>query len=70
MTITIRPEHEQLIAQAVQTGAYKIPDDVISRALEVLRAEDEWTAERANLRAASALRGLLTHTTRARADPR
>ena len=45
MTITIRPEHEQLIAQAMQTGGYKNPDDVISRALEVLRAEDEWLAE-------------------------
>jgi len=45
MTITIRPEHEQLIAQPIQTGAYQNPDDVIGRALEVLRSEDEWLAE-------------------------
>jgi Arc/MetJ-type ribon-helix-helix transcriptional regulator len=45
MTITIRPEHEQLIAQAIQTGAYENPDDVIGRAPEVLRSEDEWLAE-------------------------
>ncbi|MGA2712240.1 MAG: hypothetical protein ABSG41_03965 [Bryobacteraceae bacterium] len=45
MTIKIRPEHEQLIAQAIQTGAYQNPDDVIGRALEVLRSEDGWLAE-------------------------
>jgi Arc/MetJ-type ribon-helix-helix transcriptional regulator len=44
MTITIRPEHEHLIAQAIQTGGYQSPDDVIGRALEVLRAEDKWLA--------------------------
>ncbi len=42
MTITLRPEHEQLIAQAIQSGAYQNPDQVIERALEVLRSEDEW----------------------------
>ena len=45
ITITIRPGHEQLIAQAIQTGAYRNPDHVIGRALEVLRSEDEWLAE-------------------------
>ena len=45
MTITIRPEHEELIAQAIRTGAYQNPDDVIGRALEVSRSEDEWLAE-------------------------
>ena len=40
--ITLRPEHEQLIAKAMQTGAYESPDDVIGRALEMLRSEDEW----------------------------
>ena len=41
MTITLRPEHELLIAQAIQSGAYETPDEVIGRALEVLRSEDE-----------------------------
>jgi Arc/MetJ-type ribon-helix-helix transcriptional regulator len=45
MTVTIQPEHERLIADAIQTGAYKSPEDVIGRALEVLHAEEEWLAE-------------------------
>ncbi|HWE51068.1 MAG TPA: hypothetical protein VG273_14845 [Bryobacteraceae bacterium] len=45
MTITIRPEHERLIAEAVETGGYLSPDDVIGRALEVLRSEDAWLVE-------------------------
>jgi hypothetical protein len=42
MTITLRPEQEKLIAQAMQTGAYHDPYEVIERALEVLLSEDEW----------------------------
>jgi Arc/MetJ-type ribon-helix-helix transcriptional regulator len=42
MTITLRPEHEKAIAQAIQSGAYQNPDEVIERALAVLRLEDEW----------------------------
>ena len=42
MTIIIRPEHEVLIAQAMQSGAYQNADAVIDRALEVLRSEDDW----------------------------
>jgi putative addiction module CopG family antidote len=42
MTITLRPEHEKLIAQAMQTGAYQSPDEVIERALRMLHSEEEW----------------------------
>jgi Arc/MetJ-type ribon-helix-helix transcriptional regulator len=42
MTITLRSEHEKVIAQAIQSGAYQSPDEVIARALEVLRSEDTW----------------------------
>lgn len=42
MTITLRAEHEKLITQPMQTGAYRSPDEVIGRALEILRSEDEW----------------------------
>ena len=42
MTITLRPEQEKLITQAMQTGAYRDPSEVIERALEMLRSEDEW----------------------------
>jgi Arc/MetJ-type ribon-helix-helix transcriptional regulator len=42
MTITLRPEHEKAINEAIKSGAYERPDDVIARALEVLRWEDGW----------------------------
>ncbi len=42
MNITIRPEHEQIIAQAMETRGYQTPDEVIARALELLHSEDEW----------------------------
>jgi putative addiction module CopG family antidote len=42
MSITLRPEHEELIAQAMQTGAYQNPHEVIGRALQILHSEDEW----------------------------
>ncbi len=41
MTITLRPEHQQLIEKAMQTGAYQNADDVIERALKMLQSEDE-----------------------------
>jgi putative addiction module CopG family antidote len=45
MTITLRPEDEKLVAKAIETGAYRSPDDVIRRALEVLHSEDAWLHE-------------------------
>jgi putative addiction module CopG family antidote len=42
MTITLRPEHEKVVQQAIQSGAYQSPEEVIERALEVLRSEDTW----------------------------
>lgn len=41
MTINLRPEHEKLVTEAIERGAYRNPDEVIARALEILRAEDE-----------------------------
>jgi len=49
MTITLRPEHEQLIAQVIQTGAYQNPEEVIGRALEMLQFEDERLQDRKGL---------------------
>jgi antitoxin ParD1/3/4 len=48
MTITLRPEHEEAIAKAIESGAYQDPDEVIGRALEALRSEDEWLLENKN----------------------
>jgi hypothetical protein len=31
MTITLRPEQEKAVAQAIESGAYQNPDEVISR---------------------------------------
>lgn len=42
MTISLGPEQEQLIAEAMNTGAYQNPEDVITRALELLHTGDEW----------------------------
>jgi hypothetical protein len=42
MTITLRPAQEKLIAQAMRTGAYRDPDEVIDRALRTLRSDGEW----------------------------
>ncbi|MGO4883984.1 MAG: type II toxin-antitoxin system ParD family antitoxin [Bryobacteraceae bacterium] len=42
MSIRLGPEHEQLIAQAIETGAYRTADEVIERALGMLRFEEEW----------------------------
>jgi putative addiction module CopG family antidote len=45
MTITLRPEHERLIAQAIETGAYRTPDEVIEQALRILHSEQEWLVD-------------------------
>lgn len=45
MNITLRPEHEKAILQAIESGAYHSPDDVIARALDVLREEEDWLHE-------------------------
>ncbi len=42
VAITLNPEQERLVAQALQTGAYRDPDEVLDHALEVLRFQDEW----------------------------
>lgn len=42
MTIQLKPEQENRIAEALRSGAYSTTQDVIDRALEVLREQDEW----------------------------
>ena len=42
MTIQLKPEQEQRVAQAVRSGAYPSADDMIERALEALHERDEW----------------------------
>ncbi|HEY4085692.1 MAG TPA: hypothetical protein VGM43_07120 [Bryobacteraceae bacterium] len=45
MTINLTSDHEQLIAEAIKAGTYENSDQMIQRALEVLRAEDRWLEE-------------------------
>lgn len=42
MTIQLKPEQEHRIAEALRSGAYQSPDEVIERALEILHERDEW----------------------------
>ena len=42
MIIELKPEQEHRIEEALRSGAYQSKEDVIDRALEVLRERDEW----------------------------
>ena len=42
MTITLKPEDEQIIEKRLQTGAFSSVDEVIHRALKSLDAEEDW----------------------------
>jgi len=42
MTVTLRPDQEQLVARVIESGACRDADEVIARALEMLQVEEEW----------------------------
>jgi antitoxin ParD1/3/4 len=42
MTITLRPEQEQLVRDLLRTGGYENAEDAIDSALEMLRSQNEW----------------------------
>ena len=42
MALQLSPRQENLIAEALRSGAYQSPDDVIDRALETLHEQDQW----------------------------
>lgn len=42
MIIELKPEQEHSVAEALRSGAYRTSADVIDRALEVLREQDQW----------------------------
>jgi antitoxin ParD1/3/4 len=44
MTITLQPEHERLVAEALRSGAYRSSEEVIKQALELLCDRDSWLA--------------------------
>lgn len=45
MTITLKPEQEQLITEVLRSGGYHNADEVIERALELLHEHESWLAE-------------------------
>jgi Arc/MetJ-type ribon-helix-helix transcriptional regulator len=45
VSITLNQQQERLVSQAVETGAYRNPHNVLDRALEVLRSEDDGLQE-------------------------
>lgn len=48
MVIDLKPEQEEIINLAIESGTYRNSDEVLSRALEFIRAEietDDWTLE-------------------------
>jgi Arc/MetJ-type ribon-helix-helix transcriptional regulator len=42
VAIQLSPEQEHRIEEALRSGAYESPENVIDRALEVLHEQDEW----------------------------
>jgi antitoxin ParD1/3/4 len=42
MTITLRPEQEQLVRDLLRSGGYENAEDTIDSALEMLRSQNEW----------------------------
>ncbi|MDX2266769.1 MAG: hypothetical protein NW208_01605 [Bryobacter sp.] len=47
MTITLTSEQEELFQEALQSGRFHSPDEVIARALEVFRAEEGFLYQQA-----------------------
>ncbi len=51
MTITLRPEQERLIQQAIKAGLYKSVDEAVDSALESLGKQEaaHWTLTRSQI---------------------
>jgi Arc/MetJ-type ribon-helix-helix transcriptional regulator len=42
MTITLRPEQEELVREIIETGAFQNAEEAVGSALEMLRTQNEW----------------------------
>ena len=42
MTITLRPEQEELVREIIETGAFQTAEEAVGSALEMLRSQNEW----------------------------
>jgi antitoxin ParD1/3/4 len=45
MTITLRPDQEQLLLDIMRTGSYENAEEAIGSALEILHSQNEWLSE-------------------------
>jgi antitoxin ParD1/3/4 len=58
MTITLRPEQEQLVLDLLRSGGYENAEDAIGSALEMLRSQNEWLLANRNAIAARIRQGI------------
>ena len=49
MTITLRPDQEQLLLDIMRTGSYENAEEAIGSALEILHSQNEWLSENSGL---------------------
>ena len=45
MTITLRPDHEQLLQDIMRASGYENAEEAIGSALEILHSQNEWLSE-------------------------
>jgi Arc/MetJ-type ribon-helix-helix transcriptional regulator len=48
MTIELRPEHQRMIDMAIESGAFRDPDEVLDQAFEMIREQlqrEDWLVE-------------------------
>ncbi len=49
MTITLRPDQEQLLLDIMRAGGYENAEEAIGSALEILHLQKEWLSENGSL---------------------
>jgi hypothetical protein len=49
MTITLRPDQEQLLLDIMRTGTYQNAEEAIGSALEILHSQNKWLSENSSL---------------------
>jgi antitoxin ParD1/3/4 len=49
MTITLRPDQEQLLQDILRTGGYENAEEAIGSALEILHSQNQWLSETSSL---------------------
>ncbi len=58
MTITLDPEHEQVIEKAMRAGAYRNPEEIIGQALEMFQSQEHRLAANREAINSKILRGI------------